>query len=102
MEPVRPVVKGLEKHEVVFAEDQPQYQPLPAIRAPHGTILTRWRFTEDERKQIATGADLYLEILTFNRPLQPLKFYVGGEPDVEFKEDLLLRFQLAEAEKEKQ
>jgi len=87
-----PVVEGLEKYETVIAKDQPQYRPLRAIiqgRADPvlkstGAILTRWTLTPEQREAILQGADVYLEILTFGQPLQPLLLRVGKdvEPDV--------------------
>jgi hypothetical protein len=42
-------------------------------------LLTRWRFTEEERVQIAAGDDLYLGVMTFGHPLQPLMAGVGPD-----------------------
>lgn len=64
---------------VVFAKDQPQYRPLPAARlhGPEGRLVTRWTFTPEERARVAAGEDLFLEVLTFGRALQPLLPTVG-------------------------
>lgn len=67
--------------EITVAEDQLDYKPLVAAfyKNPDGVpiLLTRWRFTEDERRQLAAGEDLYLGVLTFGQPLQPLIPGVG-------------------------
>lgn len=44
MIPVSPVLTRLHK-EVVFAKDQPQYLPLPAVihGDPEGRVITHWR-----------------------------------------------------------
>lgn len=47
---------------VTFAKDQDEFQPLPALVYPDGTVLTEWRFTEEERAQIARGENLRLWI----------------------------------------
>ena len=47
---------------VVFATDQPQYQPLPALRFADSSVLTEWCFTEAERASIARGENLRLWI----------------------------------------
>lgn len=71
--------------EVTLAEDQVEYKPLVAAvyRAPeYGDaimLLTRWRFTDEERARIAAGEDLYLGVLTSGQPLQPLAPQVGPE-----------------------
>lgn len=69
---------------VTFAKDQPEYQPLPAaivMREEGKAVVTRWQFTDEERAAIASGADLYLELLTFGGPLQPVRMYVSEAPD---------------------
>jgi hypothetical protein len=60
-------------YEVVIAENQPEYVPLPAIWLPGGTILTHWRCSWRERLRLLWSGDLWVTVLTFNEPLQPLK-----------------------------
>jgi hypothetical protein len=69
MIPVSPVIKGFE--EVVFAKNQPQYLPLPAIRCQDGTVITRWKLSIRERIKILLTGHFFLHQLTFNQPLQP-------------------------------
>lgn len=63
-------------HNVVFAEDQPEYQPLPAYKRADGNITTVWELTKEERLAIYSGANLRLSVSTFNQPLQPLLPYI--------------------------
>ncbi len=73
MQPVSPVISEEYKDkEVVYAENQKEYNPLPFVRREDGVILTRWKPTDSEREAIAAGSDIYLSIWTFNQPLQPL------------------------------
>jgi hypothetical protein len=74
MKAVSPVLPGYEVPEIVFAKDQPEYSPLPAVvfDQPQRPILTRWEFTDEERQRIANGESLYLWVYTFGQPLQPL------------------------------
>jgi hypothetical protein len=69
--------------EITIAEDQLEYKPLVAARYQtedgHQMLLTRWRFTDEERARIAGGEDLYLGVMTFGQPLQPLAPQVGPE-----------------------
>jgi hypothetical protein len=67
--PVFPKTKGL--HEVVYAADQPEYLPLPAHRDNYGTVTARWHMSWRERLRVLFSGDIWLSILTFNRPLQP-------------------------------
>jgi hypothetical protein len=73
MRPVSPVIPDADVSEVCYAKDQPQYLPLPAVKLEDGSILTRWVLSEDEKRQILEQGYIYLEVLTFNRPLQPLR-----------------------------
>lgn len=73
MEPVTPVLapEFVDK-EVVYAKDQSEYKPLPTLKNAAGVVMSRWRFTDEEREAIAHGADLMRSVWTFNQPLQPL------------------------------
>lgn len=61
-------------HNIVFAENQPEYLPLPAYKFPHdptGQIVCCWKLTWRERIRILFGGVIWHSILTFNQPLQP-------------------------------
>ena len=75
MKPVSPVLPGVDLEETVYARYQEQYLSLPALRLadPEATILTRWRLSWRERWTILWTGNLYLWILTFGQPLQPLR-----------------------------
>jgi len=76
-----PVVVGLEKFETVFAKDQPQYRPLRTLPGRQGdSAIARFHFTDAQRRAIAEGADIYLELLHFGRPLAPSLLMVMSEP----------------------
>jgi hypothetical protein len=68
----------------VYAEDQPQYVKLPALigRAQPHKATTRWRLTWRERWKLFWRGELFIQILTFGHPLQPLKPLVD-EPSAE-------------------
>ena len=79
MQPASPVLPGHNCEETVYAKDQPEYTPLPAVHLhddPERTIITRWHLSDEERKRIAEGQDVYLWVLTFGRALQPVKLGV--------------------------
>lgn len=73
MKPITPIVPGFDLPVTVFAKDQPDYLPLPAFRCEDGAVVTRWRLTFGERLKILLSGDLWLTVLTFHRPLQPVK-----------------------------
>lgn len=71
-------------HEITLAEEQPEYMPLTAAVYHHAemqspVLLTRWTFTPEERRRIAKGEDVYIGVLTFGKPLQPLLVQCGPE-----------------------
>lgn len=66
---------------IVFAADQPQYRPLPALIYPEGVVRTEWRLTEEERQRIAAGENLRLWVWTFGQALQPVALEVTDERD---------------------
>lgn len=82
----RPVIDGLEAHEVVFAKDQPEYIPLRTLRGntEQGQVLSRWTLTPEQRKAVAEGADIFLQLLTFGKPLQPIVMAVSDNPNADY------------------
>lgn len=61
------------EHNVVFAENQPEYLPLPAYKHndQEGTIICCWQLTLKERLKLLFTGKLWHSVLTFNNPLQP-------------------------------
>jgi hypothetical protein len=62
---------------VMYAKNQPQYDPLPARLFPDGCVLTEWQPTAEELARILDGKPIRLWCWTFNRPLQPVALEVG-------------------------
>lgn len=69
MEPV-----NFEAANVVFGANQPEYKPLPAEMRPgqSGEIVTCWELSPDELKQIQETGKIWVSLLTFGQPLQPV------------------------------
>lgn len=65
-----------EGRPVIFAQDQPEYEPLPARLCADGRVMTEWQLSEDERALIARGENVRLTLLTFGAPLQPILIHV--------------------------
>lgn len=60
---------------VVFAKDQPEYMPLPAMKIPNdpqGLIITKWQLSPEELERIKETGTIHLSMLTFNQSLQPV------------------------------
>lgn len=76
-----PVVVGLEEFETVYAKDQPQYRPLRTLPGRNGdSAIARFHLSDAQRKAVAEGADIYLELLHFGGPLAPSLVAVMSEP----------------------
>jgi len=54
-----------------FAENQPEYLPLPAHRAKDGQVISCWQLTISERLKLLFSGKIWLRQLTFNQLLQP-------------------------------
>ena len=61
---------------IVYAEHQPGYLPLPALRMKEGEVISCWGLSFIERLKLLFTGRLWLGVLTFNRQLQPLKMSV--------------------------
>jgi hypothetical protein len=79
MRPVSPVLlkNPLQIGELVFAKDQPQYQPLPAIRTDNGIVVSRWQMSWRERLRVLLTGSVWLQLVMGldergrHRPLTP-------------------------------
>ena len=59
-----------------YAKNQPEYLQLPAHKTKEGLVTMCWGLSFLERLQVAFTGKIYLQVLTFNNPLQPLKILV--------------------------
>ena len=56
----------------VYAKDQPQYLPLPVNRSENGNLIACFQIGEKELEEIKRTGKLWISIMTFNQPLQPI------------------------------
>lgn len=62
------------KHQnTVYAKDQPEYLPLPALKlnTPEGHVITCWSMSFGERVKVLFTGKVWMNLLSFNRPLTP-------------------------------
>ena len=62
------------KHQnVVFAKDQPEYQPLPALKidSQQGEVVCCWKMSVKERLKVLFTGKVWVSLMTFNKPLTP-------------------------------
>lgn len=84
MKPQSPVVPGYDLSEIVYAKDQPEYSPLPCLKSndSSGLVTCRFHFTWKERFKLFFFGDMWIQLLTFHKPLQPIKLFVN-KPKIE-------------------
>jgi len=70
MEPIE-----FKEQNVIFAKNQPEYLPLPAYQDNEqgGRIFHCWRLNWRERIRMFFIGKLWINVLTFNLPPQPIK-----------------------------
>ena len=76
MQPIIPEPRPGEAKSVVFAEDQPEYLKLPA-NVNEIYVESKWRFNWRERLLVLFRGTMYLTVMTFGDPLQPIRPSVG-------------------------
>lgn len=55
----------------LFARDQEEYIPVPALKFSDGEIIMCWKLTLSERLALLLTGKLWHRVLTFNDSLQP-------------------------------
>jgi hypothetical protein len=79
---------------IIYAEDQPEYIPLPTIRFPRGETIQCWEFTPENIEEINRTGRLFVGQWTFGQRLQPIsvtmdKAALYPEPYEEYKAEEL-------------
>ena len=59
-----------------FAENQPEYLPLPAFKDENGVVICCWKLSFRERIKILFTGNMWLSLLSFNKPLTPHRIAV--------------------------
>lgn len=81
MKPISPVIPEEKHNEVTIAEQQDEYQNLPAIALSDGSILTRWKLTDEEKQRVLETGDIYLQMFTFGNPVTPV-LLMAEKPEI--------------------
>lgn len=69
--------------DVTYAKGQSEYLPLPTQWINENTILTCWELTDEEIKVLKKTKKLWLGVMTFRNPLQPLLLSTNKEEIIE-------------------
>ncbi len=75
---------------VTYGENQPEYLPLPAHRASDGTVTSCWKASLRERLKILLTGRVYLQLLTFQQPIQP-QLLLAEKPELEAADEAVRR-----------
>jgi hypothetical protein len=67
----------------VYAKDQAEYRPLPAYRSPDGVVVSCWQLTAEERQKVLETGQVWVSLMTFNRPLQPIRVDAERPPIID-------------------
>lgn len=62
------------EQNVVYAENQPEYLPLPAHVSPmdpQGPVISCWNLSFKERLRVLFTGRIWLLLLSFGKPLTP-------------------------------
>ena len=81
------------KHQnIVFAKDQPEYQPLPALRidSPTGEVVSCWKLSFKERLQVLIFGRVWMSLMSFNKPLTPSYLAVNRKEVYSHPDDLVV------------
>jgi hypothetical protein len=70
MEPIK-----FKEQNVTYAENQKEYLPLPAYRDESGRVVTCWKLSPEELEEVSETGVIWLDMLTFNQPLQPVMLH---------------------------
>lgn len=68
MKPVK-----FKEQNVIYAEDQPEYEPLPVLKieGDEGQIVSCWKLSFIEKIKILFTGRVWVSLLSFNKPLTP-------------------------------
>lgn len=73
------------EQNVVFAKNQPEYQPLPAYRCTDpegfGEVISCWKLSFWERLRVLFTGKIWASLCMFGKPLTPT-FYTTRKSDV--------------------
>jgi hypothetical protein len=65
------VTKNL-RVNVVYGAEQEEYNNLPAHKTTTGIVAFAFELSDEEVKQVVANKKVYVSLLTFNQPLQPV------------------------------
>ncbi len=72
--------KEFKEMNVRVAENQPEYITLPAYFNPeNGSMTFCFDLSEDELNRIKATGEIWIQLLTFGKPMNPIKMSTNKE-----------------------
>ena len=61
------------EQNTIFAKDQPEYQPLPALKMNtiEGQVISCWKLSFKERMKLLFTGKVWMSLMMFGNPLTP-------------------------------
>ena len=84
---MKPIEFKHQTHQI--AKDQPQYGTLPALRieGPEGHVVSCWKMTFKERVKVLFTGIVWMNLMSFNKPLTPSYLSVNRKEVYSVPED---------------
>ena len=80
--------KDFSESNLVYAKDQKEYSPLPVHYSKNGEVTSCWELNDEQIEKIKETKCLWLHVLTFNQPLQPLAMSVDKNDFISIQPDI--------------
>ena len=68
-----------DESNATYAKNQDEYLDLPALKYDDGTVVSCWDLSFKEALKLLFKRKLYVAVLTFNKPLQPMLLTVDKD-----------------------
>ncbi len=86
------ITEKLETNVIYGADQEDKYRALPAHKTATGIAAFAFELSDEEVKQVIKNKKIYVSLLTFNNPLQPICVCVAPEyldENVEFNDNMI-------------
>lgn len=84
--------KEFDEVNVRIAEHQDEYETLPAYHDKNeGSMTFCFELDEEEQLEVATNGVIFMKVLTFNQPLQPIAMSVIKEDLITIKDTDMIK-----------
>ena len=86
------ITEKLETNVIYGANQEDKYRTLPAHKTKTGIAAFAFELSDEEVEKVAKNKKIYVSLLTFNNPIQPICVCVAPEyldENVEFNDNMI-------------